>query len=78
VLLLLTSCKHEPQRFLLTDNENYSKTGVTDSVPPFPRIILQEVCFSVEESSCSLPFDHDIPLSSGHNFPGGKGIPITM
>jgi hypothetical protein len=55
-LLFLTSCKQEPQRFLLTDNENYNKTRMTDTVPPFPPTILQEICFSMDESSYGLQF----------------------
>jgi hypothetical protein len=43
IVVLLASCKHEPQHFLLTANQNYSKTGVTDTVPSFPHIILQKV-----------------------------------
>jgi hypothetical protein len=52
LLFLLASFKKEPQYFLLTANENYSKTGVADTVPPFP----QKVCFPMKESSCCLQF----------------------
>jgi hypothetical protein len=34
-VLILTSFKHKPQCFLLTANENYSKTRVTDTVAHF-------------------------------------------
>jgi hypothetical protein len=54
-LLLLASCKHET-RFLFTANENQSEAGVTDTVPTFPQIILQKICFSMDESLCSLQF----------------------
>jgi hypothetical protein len=56
MLLLLVSCKHEPQNFLLIADENYSKTGPIDTVPPFARIILRKVWFTVDKSLCSLQF----------------------
>jgi hypothetical protein len=55
-LLLLVICKYKPEIFLLTANENYSKTGVTDTVPPFPRIILQKAYFSMDKPLYSLQF----------------------
>jgi hypothetical protein len=55
---VLASCKNKQQRFLLTATGNFSKTGATDTVPPFPCMILQKVCFSMDGSLCSS--DHRI------------------
>jgi hypothetical protein len=42
--------------FSLDRNENYSKTGVTGPMPPFPRINLRKFCFSMDKSLYSLEF----------------------
>jgi hypothetical protein len=47
VMLLLASCKYVSQRFLVTVNGNHSATGMTDTVQPFPRTILQKVSSSI-------------------------------
>jgi hypothetical protein len=62
VLLLLASCKHEHNlTSCQTANEDYSKTGVTDIVPPFPPIILQKVfAFQWTSLYAVYSFDHCI------------------
>jgi hypothetical protein len=56
VLLLLASCKHRSQHFLMIANGITVKQENLVPCPPFPHINLQKVSLSVEKSLCSLQF----------------------